>query len=83
MWTSLGPIADRSEEGETLAAGDLAVVEFRRVMLEAVKAMQAGKPVIGTGKDHVDPAVCSFQGVFPKSTDWRKCQVSPVTGTEA
>ena len=83
MWTSLGPIADRTSKGETLAAGDLAVVEFRRTMLEAVKAFQAGKPVIGTGDGHVRASVCSFQGIFPKSTDWRTCDVRPVTGADA
>ncbi len=81
MWTSLGPIADRT--AETLAAGDLAVVEFRRTMLQAVKAFQAGEPAIGTGKDHATSSVCSFQGIFPKQTDWRKCQVAPVTGRDA
>lgn len=83
MWISLGPIADRTSKGETLAAGDLAVVEFRRVMLEAVRDFQAGKPAIGTGSGHVGTSVCSFQGIFPKKTDWRACEVHPVTGTEA
>jgi phthalate 4,5-dioxygenase oxygenase subunit len=83
MWTSLGPIADRTSKGEILAAGDLAVVEFRRVMLEAVRAFQAGGTAIGTGGDHVDTSVCSFQGIFAKKTDWRTCEVHPVTGDEA
>lgn len=81
MWTSQGPIADRTTE--TLAAGDLAVVEFRRTMLKAVKAFQAGNPAIGTGAAHVDPSVCSFQGIFPKKVDWRECEVHPVTSPEA
>ncbi|MDN5843670.1 MAG: MarR family transcriptional regulator, partial [Alcaligenaceae bacterium] len=81
MWTSQGPIADRTTE--TLAAGDLAVVEFRRTMLEAVKAFQAGNRAIGTGEAHVDPSVCSFQGIFPKKSDWRTSEVHAVTGTDA
>jgi phthalate 4,5-dioxygenase oxygenase subunit len=83
MWTSLGPIADRTSRAETLAAGDQAVVEFRRTMLEAVRAFQAGEPAIGTGDGHVRPSVCSFQGIFPKDTDWRKCDMHPVSGADA
>ena len=69
MWLTMGPIADRSND--RLGASDLAIVEFRRQMLDAVKAFQQGAPAIGTGDDAVTPAVCSFQAIVPKTTDWR------------
>ncbi len=42
MWVTMGPIADRTHE--RLGASDMAVVEFRKQMLEAVRAFQAGRP---------------------------------------
>ena len=69
MWLTMGPIADRSND--RLGASDLAIVEFRRQMLDAVTAFQQGAPAIGTGDDAVTPAVCSFQAIVPKTTDWR------------
>ena len=69
MWLTMGPIADRSND--RLGASDLAIVEFRRQMLDAVKAFQQGAPAIGTGDEAVTPAVCSFQAIVPKTTDWR------------
>ncbi|CAM5219246.1 Phthalate 4,5-dioxygenase oxygenase subunit [Castellaniella defragrans] len=76
MWTSLGPIADRTEE--TLAAGDLAVVEFRNTMIKAAQDFQAGQPAIGTGANHVKASVCSFQAILPKDIDWRTYDAKPV-----
>jgi phthalate 4,5-dioxygenase oxygenase subunit len=70
MWLTMGPIADRSHD--RLGASDLAIVEFRRQMLDAVKAFQQGSPAIGTGADTVTPSVCSFQAIVPKTTDWRE-----------
>jgi len=70
MWLTMGPIADRSHD--RLGASDLAIVEFRRQMLDAVKAFDQGAPAIGTGNDAVPPTVCSFQAIVPKTTDWRE-----------
>ncbi|MEO7402204.1 MAG: Rieske 2Fe-2S domain-containing protein [Burkholderiales bacterium] len=69
MWVTMGPIADRTHE--RLGASDLAIVEFRRQMLDAVLAFQQGQPVIGTGELAVTPTVCSYQAIIPKTTDWR------------
>jgi len=69
MWLTMGPIADRSND--RLGASDLAIVEFRRQMLDAVKAFDQGAPAIGTGNDAIPPTVCSFQAIVPKTTDWR------------
>ena len=69
MWLSMGPIADRS--GERLGASDLAIVEFRKQMVEAVQAFARGEPAIGTGDSAIPPEVCSYQAIIPKTTDWR------------
>jgi phthalate 4,5-dioxygenase oxygenase subunit len=72
MWESMGPIADRSVE--RLGASDQAIVEFRRLMVEAARRVRDGGPAIGT------PAVCatpqaqiaSFEGMLPKGEEWRE-----------
>jgi phthalate 4,5-dioxygenase oxygenase subunit len=76
MWTTIGPIADRTKEH--LGAGDLAVVEFRRQMLDAVRRFQQGEAAIGTGDQRIPPTVCSFQGVYSKAVDWRTLEPVPV-----
>ena len=75
MWTSMGPIIDRTRE--VLGASDVAVVEFRKRMVEAARTMERGGPAIGTVEPrvpHVD--IASFQGIVPKSTDWRRLGAS-------
>ena len=69
MWVTMGPIADRSND--RLGASDLAIVEFRRQMLDAVRNFRKGASAIGTGADAIPPQVCSFQAIVPKTTDWR------------
>ena len=69
MWVTMGAIADRTHD--RLGASDLAIVEFRRQMLDAVRAFQNGAPAIGTGAARIPADVCSFQAIVPKSTDWR------------
>ena len=70
MWISMGPIANRSDE--RLGASDLAIVEFRKQMLEAVKAVEQGQPAIGTGERAIPATVCAYQAVIPKTTAWRE-----------
>ncbi len=70
MWVSMGPIVDRSRE--VLGASDMAIVEFRRIMVEAARTMQQGGPAIGTAEPRVPHAsIASYQGVIEKSVDWR------------
>jgi phthalate 4,5-dioxygenase oxygenase subunit len=70
MWVTMGPIADRTRE--RVGASDLAVVEFRRLMVEAARQMKAGGPVIGRTEPHIPQVeIASYEGVVPKSTDWR------------
>lgn len=82
MWESMGPIGDRSKE--KLGASDLAVVQFRRQMVAAARAVAAGKPAIGTGAGRIAPAsLRSFEGVVPKGTDWRRLGAGPATTAAA
>ena len=76
MWVTMGGIADRSRD--LLGASDLAIVEFRRQMVEAVAAFRDGAPAIGTGALAIPDAICSYQSVIPKSTDWRDFPAVPV-----
>ena len=69
MWVTMGRITDRTNE--VLGASDVAVVEFRKQMVEAVQAWQAGAPAIGTGEDRVRSDLCAYQSVVPKRIDWR------------
>lgn len=81
MWVTMGPIADRTKD--RLGASDLAVVEFRKQMVEAVRNVAQGQPAIGTGANAVSDDVCSFQNVIPKTTDWRAYPVKYVWLDEA
>lgn len=74
MWVTMGPIADRTHD--RLGASDLAVVEFRKQMLEAVRAFQSGEAAIGTGEKRIPSTVCSYQAIVPKTTDWRSFPAS-------
>ena len=76
MWVTMGPITDRTRE--RLGSSDMAVVEFRKQMLKAVRAFQAGEPAIGTGDLAPSAEVCSFQAMVPKAIDWRSYAAQPV-----
>jgi len=76
MWETMGPIADRSRE--RLGVSDVAIVHFRRIMVEAARAVRDGGPAIGTGPDRIPHTkLASFEGVVPKSTDWKALNVAP------
>jgi len=69
MWVSMGRIADRTRE--RLGASDLAVVEFRRMMVDAVQRFQAGEAAIGTTARRTRYAeLRTFEGIVPKGTNW-------------
>jgi phthalate 4,5-dioxygenase len=71
MWTSMGSIIDRTRE--MLGASDIAVVEFRRIMVEAARAVRDGKPAIGTTEPHIPHTrIASYQGIVDKKTNWRE-----------
>jgi phthalate 4,5-dioxygenase oxygenase subunit len=76
MWETMGPIADRSQE--RLGVSDTAVLQFRRIMVEAARGFQAGGPAIGLGEPHIPHGkLRSFEGVVRKTKDWRTLGVSP------
>ena len=73
---TMGPIADRSLE--RLGVSDTAILQFRRIMVDAVRDFQATGRVIGRGVPYIPHAkLCSFEGVVPKTEDWRTLGVSP------
>jgi phthalate 4,5-dioxygenase oxygenase subunit len=70
MWETMGPIADRS--GERLGASDMAIVQFRRIMVDAARAVADGAAAIGTWPRRTpNVKLKSFEGVVPKTTNWR------------
>ena len=70
MWESMGAIADRSQE--RLGASDIAIVQFRRSMLDALRVFQEDGRVIGQIEPHLPQAkLRSYQGVVEKSVPWR------------
>lgn len=70
MWVSMGPIVDRS--CDVLGASDLAIVEFRRLMVDAARKVAEGGRAIGTEEPRVKQAtIASREGVYPKTADWR------------
>ena len=76
MWESMGPIADR--HNDRLGSSDLAIVQFRRVMLDAIKQMQSGGDILGadTKLRYIDLA--SYEGVVPKTFDWKSINVPDI-----
>ena len=69
MWETMGPIADRSRE--RLGASDIAIVQFRRMMVDAARAVEAGGAAIGATRWAAPAQLRSFEGVVPKTTNWR------------
>jgi len=70
MWESMGPIADRTSE--RLGASDVAIVQWRRLMIEAARHLAEGGAALGTTEPRVALRdIASFEGVVAKTTDWR------------
>jgi phthalate 4,5-dioxygenase oxygenase subunit len=75
MWETMGPIAYRSQE--RLGVSDAAILQFRRIMVEAARHFAATGRVIGRGQPYIPHArLGSFEGVVPKTEDWRTLGVS-------
>jgi len=80
MWESMGRITDRSEDH--FGSSDLAVAQFRRMMVAAANKFAEGGPAIGATAHTPYAKLASFEGVVPKSVDWRTLGVpadQPVT----
>ena len=70
MWESMGPIADRTQE--RLGASDIAIVQFRRLMIDAARAFEQEGRVIGQIQPHLPQSkLRSYQGVVEKTVPWR------------
>jgi len=69
MWESMGPITDRSQDH--FGSSDLAVAQFRRMMVAAAQQFAEGGPALGTTEHTPHVKLASFEGVVPKSVDWR------------
>jgi len=71
MWESMGRIADRTKDW--LGTSDIAVARFRRLMVDAARAMRDEGRALGRTQPHVPQAsIASFEGIVPKTTDWRR-----------
>ena len=58
-------------EQEYRGASDVAIVQFRRIMVEAARKVRDGGPAIGTSPRHVPQVkLKSFEGIVPKTTPW-------------
>jgi phthalate 4,5-dioxygenase oxygenase subunit len=77
MWESMGRIAERSEDH--FGSSDLAVAQFRRMMVAAVKNFQESGQAIGAQKSVRYVELESFEGIVPKTLDWRTLGVRDVT----
>jgi phthalate 4,5-dioxygenase len=76
MWESMGPIVDRSRDHP--GSSDMAVVQFRRMMLAAARKFRETGAVIGVAEQRIpDVRLASYEGVVPKSVDWRTLGVPP------
>lgn len=76
MWITMGGITDRT--ADHLGASDMAVVEFRKQMLKAVRSFLDDGVAIGTGTGAIPEDICAFQTMVPKGNDWKSFKVSPV-----
>jgi phthalate 4,5-dioxygenase oxygenase subunit len=70
MWESMGAISDRTSE--RLGASDIAIIQFRRIMLDAVRRFVDTGSAIGLEAPHLPQALLrSYQGVVSKQENWR------------
>lgn len=70
MWVSMGSIVNRTDD--ILGASDLAIVEFRRLMVDSARTVAEGGTPIGCTEPRVPQAlIASREGVYPKNDGWR------------
>ena len=75
MWESMGPIADRTHD--YLGASDVAVSQFRRLMVAAANRVAEGGPALGAIEPRTaQVSLASYEGIVPKTTDWRTLGVA-------
>ena len=64
---SMGVICDRSRE--YLGPGDKAIIQARKLLIKAVRAVQAGEAPNGTGSSYYP--LRAHEEVLPRDADWR------------
>jgi phenylpropionate dioxygenase-like ring-hydroxylating dioxygenase large terminal subunit len=69
MSISMGPIADRTKEH--LVPTDVAVVQFRRFMLEGARLVREGKDPIGFNARTPSGKISAVSGDIPNGGEWR------------
>lgn len=69
MWETMGPIVDRTTD--RLGVSDMAIAQFRKTMVEAARKMQAEGVAIGAAEAKHQAKLQSFEGMVPKTDDWR------------
>jgi phenylpropionate dioxygenase-like ring-hydroxylating dioxygenase large terminal subunit len=75
---SMGPIVDRSKEH--LGPADKAVIQARRLLLDAVRTVRDGGTPRGIAATYYKLA--SAEGVLPRSADWRTLLAPDTSSTE-
>jgi phthalate 4,5-dioxygenase oxygenase subunit len=74
MWESMGVVRPRT--ADRLGASDVAIVQFRRQMVDAARRFKETGKVIGLEEPRVPhSSLKSFEGIVPKTTDWRSLGV--------
>ena len=77
MVTSLSQRRASGDRSDKPGTSDVAVVQFRRMMVAAAKKFQDGGPAIGTAAPRIAHVkLASFEGVVPQTTDWRTLGVA-------
>jgi phthalate 4,5-dioxygenase oxygenase subunit len=75
---SMGRICDRTREH--LGPADKAIIQARRLLLGAVKTVQAGGSPAGVGPSYYP--LRASEGVIPRTADWRELLTPEMAGTE-
>jgi hypothetical protein len=75
---SMGPIVDRSKEH--LGPADKAVIQARRLLLEAVRTVRDGGTPRGVAPTYYPLAAA--EGVLPRERDWRTLLAPETASTE-
>jgi len=75
---SMGPIVDRSKEH--LGPADKAVIQARRLLLEAVRTVRDGGTPRGVAPTYY--TLAAAEGVLPRAADWRTLLAPETAATE-
>ena len=75
---SMGPVVDRSREH--LGPADKAIIQVRRLLLEAVKTAKDGRAPRGVAPTYY--TLRASEGVIPRDADWRELLTPEMAGTE-